>query len=103
MNSPPPTCRPSTPTQLFFADGIAFDGKQFVRTGVTANAFKYLNPVEPAENKLASVVTTDISTIGSDATISRRLEKWTARAEAIVVGAALVLAAIAYVISGLSG
>jgi hypothetical protein len=40
--------------QLFFPDGIAFDGKQFVRTGVTANAFKYLIAVEPAENNLAS-------------------------------------------------
>jgi hypothetical protein len=28
--------------QLFFPEGIAFDGKEFVRTGVTANAFTYL-------------------------------------------------------------
>jgi len=35
--------------------------------------------------------------------MSKRFERWTARAEAIVVGAALVLAAIAYVISRLSG
>ena len=27
--------------QLFFPDGIAFDGNQFVRTGVTAPAFNY--------------------------------------------------------------
>ncbi len=35
--------------------------------------------------------------------MSRRFEKWTARAEAVVVAAALVLAAIAYLISRLSG
>ena len=40
--------------QLFFPEGIAFDGNQFVRTGVTANAFNYLTAVESAENTLAS-------------------------------------------------
>jgi hypothetical protein len=35
--------------------------------------------------------------------MSKRFESWTARVEAIVVAAALVLAAIAYVISRLSG
>jgi len=34
--------------------------------------------------------------------MSRRFEKWTARAEVIAIGAALVLAAIAYVVSRLS-
>jgi hypothetical protein len=28
--------------QLFFPDGIAFDGNRFLRTGVTAPAFSYL-------------------------------------------------------------
>jgi hypothetical protein len=28
--------------QLFFPDGIAFDGKRFIGTGVTAPAFSYL-------------------------------------------------------------
>jgi hypothetical protein len=28
--------------QLFFGDGVAFDGKQFVRTTVTANALKII-------------------------------------------------------------
>lgn len=40
--------------QLFFPDGIAFDGKQFVRTGVTASAFKYLTAAESSQNNLAS-------------------------------------------------
>jgi len=39
--------------QLFFYDGIAFDGKQFVRTSVTANAFKYLTAVDSSRNNLA--------------------------------------------------
>ena len=32
--------------QLFFPDGITFDGKSFVRTAVTAPAFSYLRPIE---------------------------------------------------------
>jgi site-specific DNA recombinase len=40
--------------QLFFPDGIAFDGKQFVRTGLTANAFKYLTAADSSQNNLAS-------------------------------------------------
>ncbi len=40
--------------QLFFPEGIAFDGKQFVRTAVTANAFKYLTAAESSENQVAS-------------------------------------------------
>ena len=32
--------------QLFFPDGIAFDGKRFVGTGVTAPAFSYLRRIE---------------------------------------------------------
>jgi len=31
--------------QLFFPDGIAFDGKGFVGTRVTAPAFSYLRPI----------------------------------------------------------
>ena len=31
--------------QLFFPEGIAFDGDDFVRTAVTAPAFSYLQPV----------------------------------------------------------
>ena len=40
--------------QLFFPEGVAFDGKRFVRTGVSTPAFKYLTAVQPAENNLAS-------------------------------------------------
>jgi hypothetical protein len=36
------------------ADGVAFDGKQFVRTGVTANAFKYLTAAQSSQNEVAS-------------------------------------------------
>jgi hypothetical protein len=39
--------------QLFFPEGIAFDGKQFVRTGVTANAFRYLTAADSSQNNLA--------------------------------------------------
>lgn len=46
--------RPLRLQQLFFPDGIAFDGKQFVRTGVTANAFRYLTAVDSAQNNVAS-------------------------------------------------
>ena len=31
--------------QLFFPEGIAFDGNGFVRTAVTAPAFSYLQPI----------------------------------------------------------
>jgi len=31
--------------QLFFPDGISFDGNGFVRTAVTAPAFSYLRPI----------------------------------------------------------
>jgi hypothetical protein len=33
---------------------VAFDGKQFVRTGVTANAFKYLTAAQSSQNEVAS-------------------------------------------------
>jgi hypothetical protein len=42
--------------QLFFSDGIAFDGKEFVRTGVTANAFSYLAAADSSQNNLASLM-----------------------------------------------
>ena len=41
--------------QLFFPDGIAFDGKQFVRTAVTANAFRCLTAADSSQNNLASL------------------------------------------------
>lgn len=42
--------------QLFFPNGVVFDGKKFVRTGVSTPAFKYLTSVEPAENHMASPI-----------------------------------------------
>ena len=40
--------------ELFFPEGIAFDGIRFNRTAVTAPLFRYLEPVERAESNLAS-------------------------------------------------
>jgi hypothetical protein len=40
--------------QLFFPEGIAFDGNRFNRTAVTAPLFKYLAIGEKAEENLAS-------------------------------------------------
>ena len=45
--------------QLFFPDGVAFDGKRFVRTGLSTHAFTYFPPDLPAENNLASPAATD--------------------------------------------
>src|ERR1700730_1479045 len=54
----------SLPTQLHaceeycrragYGDGVAFDGKQFVRTGVTANAANYLTATPSPQNEVAS-------------------------------------------------
>ena len=41
--------------QLFFPDGIAFDGNRFVRTGVTAPAFSYLRQIETGNEGLVSL------------------------------------------------
>ena len=40
--------------QLFFPEGIAFDGDRFNRTAATAPFFKYLAPSEDADEKMAS-------------------------------------------------
>ena len=40
--------------QLFFPEGIAFDGFRFNRTAVTAPLFRCLEPDERAEESLAS-------------------------------------------------
>jgi hypothetical protein len=39
--------------QLFFPDGIAFDGKGFVGTRVTAPAFSYLRTIEGGNERMA--------------------------------------------------
>ena len=38
--------------QLFFPDGIAFDGKRFVGTGTTLPVFNYLNPISDGKKEL---------------------------------------------------
>ena len=38
--------------QLFFPDGIAFDGKSFVETAATAPAFSYVRPIEGGNKSL---------------------------------------------------
>lgn len=38
--------------QLFFPEGIAFDGKRFVRTAVSTPAFSYLTEIQPARSNL---------------------------------------------------
>ena len=38
--------------QLFFPDGIAFDGKGFVETRVTAPAFSYLRTIEGGNERM---------------------------------------------------
>src|SRR6187399_3767181 len=38
--------------QLFFPDGIAFDGKGFVGTAVTAPAFSYLRRIEDENERM---------------------------------------------------
>jgi hypothetical protein len=40
--------------QLFFPEGIAFDGNRFSRTAVTAPLFKYLASGENSDENLAS-------------------------------------------------
>ena len=38
--------------QVFFPDGIAFDGNGFVGTGVTAPAFSYLRTIEDRNERM---------------------------------------------------
>ena len=42
--------------QLFFPEGIAFDGKRFVRTGVSSPAFNYLTTIEPLKTNLVAQI-----------------------------------------------
>jgi hypothetical protein len=44
--------------QLFFPDGVPFDGKRFSRTAVNAAAFSYLRPIQQGhENLVAQIFT----------------------------------------------
>lgn len=38
--------------QLFFPEGVTFDGKQFVRTAASGRAFSYLTEIQPAKTSL---------------------------------------------------
>jgi site-specific DNA recombinase len=38
--------------QLFFPEGIRFDGKGFVRTGITASAFNWLEDFQPSKTRV---------------------------------------------------
>jgi hypothetical protein len=40
--------------QLFFPEGISFDGNRFNRTAATAPLFKYLAPSESADEKMVT-------------------------------------------------
>ena len=42
--------------QLFFPEGIGFDGNRFNRTVVTAKLFNYLAPSESADERVVSRV-----------------------------------------------
>jgi hypothetical protein len=42
--------------QLFFPEGIAYDGNRFNRTAVTAPLFNYLAPSESADEKMVSLI-----------------------------------------------
>ena len=42
--------------QLFFPDGIAFDGKGFVGTRVTAPSFSYLRTIEDGNERVVAQI-----------------------------------------------
>ena len=44
--------------QLFFPDGIRFDGKRLVGTGTTLPVFNYLNPISDAKKDLVDQIFT---------------------------------------------
>jgi hypothetical protein len=56
--------------QLFFPEGIAFDGNRFNRTAATAPLFNYLAPSESADEKM-------VSRVGIEPTTRRlRVQGW---------------------------
>ena len=50
--------------QLFFPEGIAFDGNRFNRTAVTAPLFKYLAPSETADERVVTLTFASWNQIG---------------------------------------
>ena len=59
--------------QLFFPEGIAFDGKGFVGTRVTAPAFSYLRPIEDGNE----------SVVDQNSVRWNRLTSWLRKVEAL--------------------
>jgi hypothetical protein len=58
-------CRPlavatviAAPARLCFPDGIAFDGKRFVGTRVTAPAFSYLRTIDGGNERMVTQIFT---------------------------------------------
>jgi hypothetical protein len=48
--------------QLFFPDGIAFDGNRFIETGVTAPAFSYLREIRTGNEGLVDLTRIELVT-----------------------------------------
>ena len=59
--------------QLFFPEGMAFDGKGFVGTRVTAPAFSYLRPIEDGNE----------SVVDQNSVRWNRLTSWLRKVEAL--------------------
>ena len=50
--------------QLFFPEGIAFDGNRSVRTAVTAPAFNWLPPEQPSKTRLEKLISGSRARLG---------------------------------------
>src|SRR5260221_2242910 len=48
--------------QLFFPEGISFDGNGFVGTGVTAPAFSYLRKIETGNERMVDLTRIELVT-----------------------------------------
>jgi hypothetical protein len=47
---------------VFFPEGIRFDGRRLVATGVTLPAFNYLSPVSGSEKELVDLTRIELVT-----------------------------------------
>jgi hypothetical protein len=59
--------------QLFFREGVAFDGNRLNRTAVTAPLFKYLAPSESADERVGSKPNWNLSWLAESALVKRQL------------------------------
>ena len=59
--------------QLFFPEGVAFDGNRLNRTAVTAPLFKYLAPSESADEKMVGRLGLEPRTTGLKGQCSNQL------------------------------